>query len=62
MIGKHHRQKVLFSYHVDLGKLIRHDHPLRQIEGLVDCNFAKQPRLQQLYSLVSRSEPRFRKR
>lgn len=36
MMGKHQPQQALFSYHVDLDRRIRADHPLRRIDGLVD--------------------------
>ena len=38
-MGKHEEQKELFSYHVDLDKRVRADHPLRAIAEKIDFTF-----------------------
>ena len=41
MMGINQTQKNLFSYHVDLDKRVRPDHPLRKINATVDFNFVR---------------------
>ena len=41
MMGKHDEQKELFSYHIDLDKRVRPDHPLRAINKKVDFTFVR---------------------
>ena len=41
MMGNHQPQKALFSYQVDLDKRVRSDHPLRQINQVVDWSFVR---------------------
>jgi len=41
MMGKHHPQKDLFSYGVDLDKRVRKDHPLRKVSKTVDFSFVR---------------------
>src|SRR6185503_10332966 len=42
MMGQHDEQKELFSYHIDLDKRVRADHPLRAIEEKIDFTFVRQ--------------------
>jgi transposase len=41
MMGTHEPQKDLFSYHVDLDKRVRPEHPLRQIAQQIDFTFVR---------------------
>jgi transposase len=41
MIGTLQPQKELFSYHIDLDKRVRDNHPLRQVKQLVDFQFVR---------------------
>ncbi len=41
MMGINEPQKDLFSYHIDLDKRVRRDHPLRQIAEAVDFTFVR---------------------
>ena len=41
MMGKHEKQKSLFSYSVDLDKRVRKDHPLRKVAEVVDFSFVR---------------------
>lgn len=41
MMGINEPQKNLFSYHIDLDKRVRRDHPLRQIAEAVDFAFVR---------------------
>jgi hypothetical protein len=41
MIGTHPPQKGLFSYHINLDQHVRPDHPLRQINQVVDFGFVR---------------------
>ncbi|MDQ8205576.1 IS1182 family transposase [Pelagicoccus sp. SDUM812003] len=41
-MGKHERQKNLFSYGVDLDKRVRLDHPLRKVDEQVDFSFVRE--------------------
>ncbi len=41
MMGVREAQKDLFSYHVDLDKRVRKNHPLREIDRLVDFTFIR---------------------
>ena len=42
MMGQHVPQKDLFSYHIDLDKRVRPDHPLRQINAQIDFSFLRE--------------------
>src|SRR3954454_19993181 len=42
MMGQHDPQKELFSYHIDLDKRVRPDHPLRAIAAKVDFSFVRE--------------------
>lgn len=42
MMGRHDPQKDLFSYHIDLDKRVRPDHPLRKIVAKVDFAFVRE--------------------
>jgi transposase len=42
MMGVKENQRDLFSYHVDLDKRVRQDHPLRKIQTTIDFNFVRQ--------------------
>jgi transposase len=41
MMGAHQPQVELFSYHVNLEKRVRADHPLRRVAALVDFSFVR---------------------
>ena len=40
-MGRHDEQKELFSYHIDLDKRVRADHPLRAIREKIDFTFVR---------------------
>jgi transposase len=42
MMGQQNSQKDLFTYHVDLDRRVRPDHPLRRIAAAVDFTFVRQ--------------------
>lgn len=42
MMGQQDSQKALFSYHIDLDRRIRADHPLRRVAAVIDFTFARQ--------------------
>lgn len=42
MMGKHEKQKDLFSYGVDLDARVRKDHPLRRVAEMVDFSFVRE--------------------
>lgn len=42
MMGKHDEQKELFSYHINLDKRVRPDHPLRAIAANIDFSFVRE--------------------
>jgi transposase len=42
MMGQQDQQKAFFSYHVDLDRRVRMDHPLRRVAALIDFTFARQ--------------------
>jgi transposase len=42
MMGRREPQKDLFSYHIDLDKRVRRDHPLRRIAEQVDFGFVRE--------------------
>jgi transposase len=41
MMGRHERQKELFSYRVDLDRRVRGDHLLRRVCSMVDFTFVR---------------------
>jgi transposase len=41
MMGQQNQQKDLFSYHIDLDRRVRADHPLRQVAAAIDFTFAR---------------------
>lgn len=41
MMGKHEKQKDLFSYGIDLDARVRKDHPLRKVAQRVDFSFVR---------------------
>ena len=41
MMGQQNQQKDLFSYHIDLDRRVRSDHPLRQVAAAIDFTFAR---------------------
>lgn len=41
MMGRLEPQKDLFTYHINLDKRVRADHPLRQINAVVDWSFIR---------------------
>src|SRR6185369_12937608 len=42
MMGHQEPQKDLFSYHIDLDKRVRRDHPLRRIAETIDFTFIRE--------------------
>jgi transposase len=42
MMGVHQTQQDLFSYHVQLEKRVRPEHPLRQVAALIDFSFIRE--------------------
>ena len=42
MMGEQQPQKELFSYHIDLDRRVRADHPLRRVAASVDFSFVRQ--------------------
>jgi transposase len=42
MMGEQQPQKDLFSYHIDLDRRVRADHPLRRVAATVDFSFVRQ--------------------
>jgi transposase len=42
MMGQQDQQKALFSYHIDLDRRVRADHPLRRVAATIDFTFARQ--------------------
>lgn len=42
MMGQQDPQKELFSYHIDLDRRVRADHPLRRVAAVIDFTFARQ--------------------
>lgn len=44
MMGTHQPQKELFSYHVDLDRRVRTDHPLRRINDVVEWGLIRRGR------------------
>ena len=41
MMGQQQNQKDLFSYHIDLDRRVRSEHPLRKIQAAIDWNFVR---------------------
>lgn len=48
MMGSHQPQNDLFSYQVNLDKRVRADHPLRQIDAILDLSFVR-PTVERFY-------------
>ena len=41
MMGQQDEQKELFSYHIDLDKRVRPEHPLRAVAEKIDFTFVR---------------------